>query len=93
MRLSNTVITRFLFSTLLLISLNSIVYAQKKVKANYKCLLYLPKDYSTAKKQYPLMIYLGGGSQRGTDLNKLKTFGPPALVSKGQGFDFIIVSP
>lgn len=75
--------------------MNLSVFAQneQKVKANYNYLLYLPKDYVTTTKAYPLMIYLGGGSQRGTDLNKLKTFGPPNLIAKGQDFDFIIVSP
>ena len=79
----------FLFITLISLS----VQGQNKQKANYKYLVYLPKDYSATTKTYPLMIYLGGGSQRGDDLNKLKTFGPPALISKGQDFDFIIISP
>ncbi|RAJ24632.1 carboxylesterase family protein [Pedobacter cryoconitis] len=74
-------------------NLSAFAQNEQKVKANYNYLLYLPKDYVTTTKAYPLMIYLGGGSQRGTDLNKLKTFGPPNLIAKGQDFDFIIVSP
>lgn len=81
----------YLFISILFMGLS--VQAQHKQKANYKYLLYLPKDYSATSKVYPLMIYLGGGSQRGADLNKLKTFGPPSLISKGKEFDFIIVSP
>lgn len=62
-------------------------------KKKYKYLLYLPKEYNAAKKSYPLVIYLHGGSQRGHDLNKLKTYGLPQLVEKGKDFEFIIASP
>lgn len=94
MILTEITIKRF-FLILLLVIITSTLKAQDSinVQGNYKCLLYLPKDYAAEKKKYPLMIYLGGGSQRGTDLNKLKTFGPPALISAGRDFNFIIVSP
>lgn len=61
-------------------------------KKNYKYLIYLPKGYS-AKKKYPLVIYLHGSSQRGDDLNKLKAYGLPQLVENGSNFEFIIASP
>lgn len=40
-----------------------------------------------------MIIYLHGGSQRGNDLDKLKAYGLPYLVNKGQNFNFVIVSP
>jgi predicted peptidase len=64
-----------------------------KNKARYDYLLYLPKDYSRHQRKYPLLIYLHGGSQRGNDLEKLKTYGPPAQVAQGRDFPFIIASP
>ena len=64
-----------------------------KPKGDYPYLLYLPKDYSTSKKSYPLVIYLGGGSQRGNDLNKLKTYGIPYYIEQGHEYDFIVASP
>lgn len=64
-----------------------------KPKADYNYLLYLPKDYSVQTKDYPLVIYLHGGSHKGSDLNKLKEYGLPYLVNQGNDFDFIIVSP
>lgn len=67
--------------------------SQTKTKASYDYLLYLPKDYAKGTKKYPLAIYLHGGSQKGNDLNKLKIYGLPYLVEKGQDFDFIIASP
>jgi predicted peptidase len=39
------------------------------------------------------LIYLHGGSQKGNDLAKLKTYGLPYLVEKGRDFPFIIASP
>lgn len=87
----NSLYKGLIFLAVLLTGLS--VYAQNETRPSYKYLLYLPKDYSTSDKMYPVMIYLGGGSQRGEDLNKLKTFGPPSLISKGREFDFIIVSP
>lgn len=73
------------------INLFSQIGAKPKVKCKY--LLYLPKDYYNHKDSFPLIIYLHGGSQRGNDLNKLKTFGLPYLIDKGNNYDFIIASP
>ena len=64
-----------------------------KARVNYAYSLYLPKDYSSTKLSYPLVIYLHGGSQRGNDLTKLAEYGPPQLVHQGQQFPFIIASP
>jgi len=64
-----------------------------KVKADYPYLLYLPEAYSTSNENFPLLIYLGGGSQRGNDLNKLKSYGIPFYIEQGHECDFIIASP
>lgn len=69
------------------------VDGNKKERKNYGYLLYLPRDYQTSNKKYPLVIYLHGGSQKGKDLNKLKAYGLPQLVEQGANFDFIIASP
>ena len=65
----------------------------KKIQADY--LLYLPKDYSaTSKKTWPLMLFLHGAGERGTNLTKVAAHGPPKLVSQGKkDLPFIIVSP
>lgn len=64
-----------------------------KPKASYPYLLYLPKEYSANDKNFPLVIYLGGGSQNGNDLNKLKTYGIPFYIEQGHEYNFIIASP
>jgi len=60
----------------------------------YRYLLYLPKHYAGQPyRKYPLLVYLHGKSCRGYNLEKLKRYGPPYLISKGWDFPFIIVSP
>jgi predicted peptidase len=92
----NSMIKNILFYFLIFITifcgnLNS----QNKAKPAIRCkyLLYLPKNYESDSRDFPLIIYLHGGSQRGNDLNKLKTYGLPYLIDKGHEYDFIIASP
>ncbi len=60
-------------------------------------LLYLPKDYETKTgKQWPLMLFLHGSGERGSDVEKVKVHGPPKLLSdpeKAKDWPFITVSP
>jgi predicted peptidase len=79
----------FLFGFIII--LDAQVNPKPKIKCDY--LLYLPIDYKTNNDLFPLIIYLHGGSQRGNDLNKLKTYGLPYLIDKGVNYDFIIASP
>lgn len=57
-------------------------------------LLYLPKAYDEDKdKKWPVLVFLHGSGERGSDLEKVKIHGPPKLIAKGQDFPFIVVSP
>jgi len=61
-----------------------------------KYLLFLPEGYSNnTGKKWPLIMYLHGGSRRGTDIEKLRepSYGLPALVEKNKSFPFIVLSP
>ena len=78
---------------LLLFLLSSQLVAQQKQPARYPYQLYLPKNYATTKQIFPLVIYLHGGSQKGTDLTKLNLYGLPKLVNQGRNFPFIIAAP
>lgn len=66
---------------------------QRPVVMKIDYLLYLPKDYGKTQDKWPLMIFLHGAGERGSDLNKVKVHGPPKLVERGKDFPFIIVSP
>jgi predicted peptidase len=66
----------------------------KKPKVNLDYLIYLPTDYeSNFDTDFPLIIYLHGGSQRGENLELLKGYGIPRLIEEGKNYDFIIASP
>jgi predicted peptidase len=57
-------------------------------------LLYLPKGYDKGgKKSWPVLLFLHGSGERGTDLEKVKKHGPPKLVAAGKDLPFIVVSP
>jgi len=64
----------------------------KSVTSEY--LIYLPKDYDAhMKTRWPLMLFLHGSGERGTNLSKVAVHGPPKLVKQARDFPFIIVSP
>lgn len=63
---------------------------EQQVSINY--LLYLPKNYN-GKDKFPLMMFLHGSGERGSNLELVKKHGPPKLIEQGIDFPFIIVSP
>src|SRR6266545_7164182 len=64
----------------------------KSVRAEFW--LYLPEDYSAKSRQrWPLILFLHGAGERGSDISKVSAHGPPKLVKHGKDFPFIIVSP
>ncbi|MBC7820155.1 MAG: prolyl oligopeptidase family serine peptidase [Planctomycetaceae bacterium] len=56
-------------------------------------LLFLPKDYGTKNRKWPVMLFLHGSGERGDDLKLVKVHGPPKLVDSRPDFPFIVVSP
>ena len=59
-----------------------------------KYLLYLPDGYkSDTLQKWPLLIFLHGSGESGTELAKVKMHGPPKLIEQGKKFPFIVVSP
>ena len=64
----------------------------KKLHLDY--LLYLPEEYGKEKsKEWPLVLFLHGSGERGSDLAKVTIHGPAKLVAQGKQFPFILVSP
>jgi dienelactone hydrolase len=56
--------------------------------------LYLPDGFrQDTLKKWPLLLFLHGSGERGDDLEKVKTHGPPKLVEQGKKLPFIVVSP
>ncbi|HWQ92995.1 MAG TPA: prolyl oligopeptidase family serine peptidase [Clostridia bacterium] len=66
--------------------------ATQTAKVNY--LLYLPEGYDAdPAKRWPLMLFLHGAGERGTNIWKVAVHGPPKHAAVGSNFPFIVVSP
>jgi predicted peptidase len=64
----------------------------QKVASNY--LLFLPKDYKAkSTNRWPLIIFLHGAGERGTNASKVAVHGPPKIVKEMADFPFIVISP
>jgi len=65
----------------------------QRFDANY--LLFLPKGYEAkpGAKRWPLMLFLHGAGERGSDVWKVAVHGPPKEITTHPEFPFIIVSP
>jgi predicted peptidase len=63
---------------------------KKPASLNY--LLYLPPDYGS-DVEWPLILFLHGRGERGSDLELVAKHGLPARLAAGDDFPFIIVSP
>lgn len=57
-------------------------------------LLFLPREYGRDPvRRWPLILYLHGGSLRGTDVDTVRTWGVPRVAARDPDFPFIVVAP
>lgn len=64
------------------------------VRLNY--LLRVPSSRPSSELRdvrWPLVLFLHGAGERGTNLAQVTIHGPPALVQRGTNFPFILVAP
>jgi len=66
---------------------------QSPVAAKVDYLLFLPRGYEESKTRWPLILFLHGSGESGTNVAKVKKHGPPKYVESNPGFPFILVSP
>ena len=69
------------FSIFLRRSLSAAIFPRSEVKGSF------------ALVSWPLMVFLHGAGERGSDLKKVKVHGPPKIVENKKDFPFILVSP
>ena len=72
--------------------------SQKKFSFNItfqmEYLLFLPESYAqSANQEFPLILFLHGAGERGSDLDSVKRHGIPKIVETNPDFPFIAVSP
>jgi predicted peptidase len=64
------------------------------VPGDYAYQLFLPRGYlASGKVAWPLIIFLHGSGERGSDIEKVKVNGPPRIIADHPGSPFILVSP
>ncbi len=61
------------------------------LRSRLPCLAFVPPTIPAAGA--PLILFLHGSGERGTDLNKVKAWGPPAIADKDPAFPFIVLAP
>jgi predicted peptidase len=63
----------------------------KKINCQY--ILVLPKGYDKQEKTWPLILFLHGAGERGSNLEKVKAHGPIKYAQKNKDFPFVLVCP
>ncbi|MBI1841096.1 MAG: prolyl oligopeptidase family serine peptidase [Verrucomicrobia bacterium] len=64
------------------------------VRQDYHYCVSVPADYAADRsKRWPLMLFLHGAGERGTNLDAVTIHGPPKLVKEGKDLPFVVISP
>lgn len=67
---------------------------KREHRASVNYLLFLPKDYDAkSRKRWPMILFLHGAGERGTNVWMVAKHGPPKVVQQNPEFPFIVVSP
>jgi len=67
---------------------------QLDISYEFHYLSYVPDDYGLdLSRKWPLLLFLHGAGERGSDLELVKIHGPPKLIEAGKQFPFVVISP
>ena len=61
-------------------------------EGGYEYHLHIPTG-ARGEQDWPLLIFLHGSGERGSDIAKVKVHGPPKVADRDPAFPFILVSP
>ncbi len=67
--------------------------AEARIPADLHYLLSTPRGYEMSGETYPLIVWLHGGDQGGSEIEKVRSSGLPALIEGGRDIPFIVFSP
>lgn len=70
---------------------NKEITVKKNVDLQY--LLHIPENGTKPTSGWPLILFLHGRDQRGSDLNRLKIRGIPKIAEENKSFPFVVLSP
>jgi len=65
----------------------------RQITATCDYLLALPQGYGEKDQKWPLMLFLHGAGERGSNLELVKKHGPAKLIEQGKDMPFVVVSP
>lgn len=84
---------KFSSYSLLIMSFLFFVSCEAQI-TDYEYLLFKASNTSVAKEgKFPLMVFLHGAGERGSDLELVKKNGPPKMVETDKDFPFYLLSP
>ena len=67
---------------------------QVTLAVKYDYLISLPQGYeSEANKRWPLVVFLHGSGERGSQVEQVMRHGPPKLIAAGKAIPAIVISP
>lgn len=70
-----------------------VIRARAVTQAQHRYLAITPTNFLDRSIRHPLIIFLHGGDQSGSDLNLLKLNGPPKYALANPDFPFVVVAP
>ncbi len=67
---------------------------KRTITVDYKYLMHLPDNPELmVNGRLPLIVFLHGAGERGSDFEKIKVHGPPEIVERQNKFPFAVLSP
>lgn len=85
-----------LISTLclpLLVAAQQLTSYTNKVANGYNFWVYTPEGYDTTASDKPIVLFLHGQSLCGSDLNRVRRYGPLDALKMGRKIDAVVVAP
>ena len=74
------------------VQLQEVAILRKDIAVSIQYLVSVPQEEPPVEG-WPLMLFLHGLGECGSDINRVKKHGPPKLIENGKKFPFVVVSP